>query len=270
MVDIGLSGESSDGKRISRAFYVYFVQAASMRLIKIGIARDIAHRLCGLQVGSPDRLNLLGVIRPDGVDPKTVEQHLHAEFHDLHSHGEWYRPGDRLLAYIERHAISLNQNQVELAQQAMAKLERKYPAPHLEGITAAEIEKIKPRPQRIIAAPRATADIFYPKGGPKAALVIGLIKEVGVERLSQFDGCSCGGFSVRNVDVDICCGKGRDRGVWVSSGSGDYTDADAHLRAIADEVASQVEAADGRGPMPRHARKWSPNAEAEAQAALAV
>ena len=46
-------------------------------------------------------------------------------------------------------------------------------------------------------------------------LVLDLIKEVGVCRLGNWDGCCCSGFSVRNVNVDISCGKGRNRGIWI-------------------------------------------------------
>jgi hypothetical protein len=96
-----------------------------------------------------------------------------------------------------------------------------------------------------------------PKLRPRETeVIIDLIREVGVCRLSLFDGCSCGGFTVRNVEVDICCGKGRDRGVWVSSPSLDWEFSKAALAAIADEVASQVEDADFRGPMPRYPFAW--------------
>src|SRR6185312_17385679 len=89
--------------------------------------------------------------------------------------------------------------------------------------------------------------------------VLALIKEMEVWRLGNFDGCCCCRFSLRNVDVEVGCGKGGDRGVWVSSPSMDYWDRmtedssdERMLRPIAEEVARQVEASDHRGPLPLH------------------
>lgn len=88
-------------------------------------------------------------------------------------------------------------------------------------------------------------------------LVLELIREVGVHRLANWDGCICSHFSIRNVNVDMSCGKGRDRGLWIESRSGDYEngDHDALLRPIAEEVVRQA-ATDGRGPMPIHFHEW--------------
>lgn len=88
-------------------------------------------------------------------------------------------------------------------------------------------------------------------------MILSLIQQVGVWRLSNSDGCMCGGFTLRNVKVDIACGKGRKRAIWVSSNSMDYTKNDETLRPIADEVARQVEDGDGRGKMAIHLREWS-------------
>lgn len=91
--------------------------------------------------------------------------------------------------------------------------------------------------------------------------VLALIKVVKVWRLANWDGCVCSRFSIRNVDVDISCGKGRARGVWVSSPSCDYWDGksadgnyEAMLRPIAEEIVSQID--DGRGHMPIQFREW--------------
>lgn len=107
-------------KSQTQANYVYFVQAKTMRLIKIGIAACYNSRLSNLQTGSPDILELLGLIRHD--EPKQLEARLHVEFGDHRAHGEWFNPAPRLLAYIAKHAISRHQDQYELAHQAISKL----------------------------------------------------------------------------------------------------------------------------------------------------
>lgn len=88
--------------------------------------------------------------------------------------------------------------------------------------------------------------------------VLALVKEVKVWRLSNAAGCICGGFEIRNVHVDICCGKGRDRAVYVWSHSLDYPEEDAEkmLGPIGKEVAQQVEASDLRGPIPIRLHEW--------------
>lgn len=108
-----------------RANYVYFVQARVLRLVKIGIATCYNSRISNHRSSSPDQLDLLGLIRPDGLDPRRLEEELHGHFSHLRSHGEWFHPGDDLMAYIAAHAISEARNQFELAHQAMMKLERR-------------------------------------------------------------------------------------------------------------------------------------------------
>lgn len=69
--------------------YLYFIEAARLGLVKIGVANDPRKRLATLQVGSPDKLVLRGVILTD--DAPGFEARLHSEYRDLHSHGEWFR-----------------------------------------------------------------------------------------------------------------------------------------------------------------------------------
>lgn len=59
--------------------------------------------LATLRTTSPDRLSLLGVM----AGGEFVEASLHVAFEDLRVHGEWFRPEERLLSYIERHARPL-------------------------------------------------------------------------------------------------------------------------------------------------------------------
>jgi hypothetical protein len=90
---------------------------------------------------------------------------------------------------------------------------------------------------------------------PEPQRVLQLMREIGVWRLGNCDGCMCTSFSIRYVDIDVSCGKGRERGVWVSSGSMDYSDTDL-LQPIAEEIRRQIEEADGRGPMAVHLHEW--------------
>lgn len=100
----------------------------------------------------------------------------------------------------------------------------------------------------------------WPKSEPQR--VLDVIKEMGIHRLANLDGCICSGFEIRNVEIDISCGRGRDRGCWVSSRSMDYPEDEVELAkilaAVGEEVRRQIDDLhDGRGPMSVHYRKWS-------------
>lgn len=77
--------------------------------------------------------------------------------------------------------------------------------------------------------------------------VVAILREVGIEVLGNWDGCCCSNFSIRNVNVDISCGKGRKQGVWVWSRSSDYDDK-VLLIPIMDEVLTQANEKSGRFP----------------------
>lgn len=92
----------------------------------------------------------------------------------------------------------------------------------------------------------------YSKEWPKSEVqrVLDVLREVGVHRLGNLDGCLCSHFSIRNVNVSITCGKGGARGIKVGSGSMDY-DNEEELRPIAEEVRRQCDHLhDGRGEFP--------------------
>lgn len=105
-------------------------------------------------------------------------------------------------------------------------------------------------------------------------MVVDLIRDVGVGRLGNFDGCICCEFKVRNVLVEISCGKGLDRGIWVSSGSMDYGDnldgkADIELlKPIAEEVQRQVQGSDMRGLISFHCSEQGRPVDRTSRAAL--
>lgn len=76
--------------------FVYAVQATESGRIKIGIAGDPMKRLMKLQVGSPERLELLGAA-PGG---RRLEIRLHAELHRDRLHGEWFAMSDHVALVV--------------------------------------------------------------------------------------------------------------------------------------------------------------------------
>lgn len=87
--------------------------------------------------------------------------------------------------------------------------------------------------------------------------IVNIIREVTVYRLSNCDGCMCGGFALKGVHVSIGCGKGGGRAVNVwPQHNGDFEDEDARLMPIGEETARQVMEADGRGPMKIFLHNW--------------
>ena len=83
--------------------YVYLVRAEQLRLVKIGLSRNIFRRLHEMQVGSPDRLILQTLFTTE--DPAWLEQMLHQRFRHLRVRGEWFRPDadmeDWLSTYLD-------------------------------------------------------------------------------------------------------------------------------------------------------------------------
>lgn len=78
------------------AEFVYFIEATTSGLIKIGSASNPVGRLAALQTGSPERLRLLGT-EPGGA---ARERELHSIFAADRSHGEWFHPSEALLNLI--------------------------------------------------------------------------------------------------------------------------------------------------------------------------
>ena len=90
--------------------------------------------------------------------------------------------------------------------------------------------------------------------------VLGLIKDQSIYQFSATDGCMCGGFELKEIHVDISCGKGLPRVVRVWSNSGDYgyeEEQEVLFKDIEEEVRRQVMEADGRGEMKLIYHKWS-------------
>lgn len=79
--------EAHLAKNVVPLGFVYFIGAEGLSYVKIGFARDLAHRLRELQCASPHELVVLvsfpGTLR--------TERELHARWAAMRHRGEWYR-----------------------------------------------------------------------------------------------------------------------------------------------------------------------------------
>lgn len=68
---------------------IYFIRGVTTGLTKIGYTRNpetALRRFANLQIGSPDRLMLVGLIEGH----PSIERELHDHFHTRRRHGEWF------------------------------------------------------------------------------------------------------------------------------------------------------------------------------------
>lgn len=97
-----------------RIVFTYFIQSVMGGPIKIGKSADVLRRLRQFQTGSPFRLRLLLAI-PQG---EAEEKEMHDLFADLRivdddeegceaGGDEWFRPGKKLLAFIDERILRL-------------------------------------------------------------------------------------------------------------------------------------------------------------------
>lgn len=75
--------------------HIYFVTDG--RAIKIGLARNLAKRMAGIQSATYLRLFLIGSV----FLPIAHEKLFHSRFHHLKIRGEWFRIGRDLLQFID-------------------------------------------------------------------------------------------------------------------------------------------------------------------------
>ena len=82
-------------------YYVYLISDGEY--IKIGIAKDVRTRLCELQVGNPNQLELICAIPLNSEkNARRLEEELHLEYDEFSIRGEWYN----ILRYINVQAFS--------------------------------------------------------------------------------------------------------------------------------------------------------------------
>ena len=77
---------------------IYFAQEAVTGLIKIGTTRRLSRRLIDLKAEYAEQLELLGVAEGSHRE----ESGFHDRFSHLRVGGEWFRPGEDLLACISQ------------------------------------------------------------------------------------------------------------------------------------------------------------------------
>jgi hypothetical protein len=78
---------------------VYFIQRGEDGPIKIGsTGLDPRHRLAALQIGSAERLRLLGYLQ-------SKETEIHSLFSEHRLSGEWFRPHQDILEFVRTRTI---------------------------------------------------------------------------------------------------------------------------------------------------------------------
>lgn len=75
---------------------VYFIEAATVGMLKIGTSVSLSDRLSALQAMSPVPLGVVGTIRGG----HQVEHWCHSLMADDRAHGEWFRDTPKLRAFI--------------------------------------------------------------------------------------------------------------------------------------------------------------------------
>jgi hypothetical protein len=76
---------------------VYFIQIQDNGPIKIGSAKHPPSRMSMLQIGIPEKLNLVMVLFGDNE----LERILHRKFNNHRIRGEWFRPHEDILSFIK-------------------------------------------------------------------------------------------------------------------------------------------------------------------------
>lgn len=79
------------------AHWVYFI--ANGDTVKIGVAYNVRKRLTDLQISSPVRLRLIGLLRSD----RFREGDVHARFQGLRIRGEWFWLKAEIIDFIKEH-----------------------------------------------------------------------------------------------------------------------------------------------------------------------
>src|SRR5690348_15503607 len=75
---------------------IYFIQAGEDGPIKIGQAKDVRKRMEALRTGCPHKLKLLGTIQGGLLQERALQR----TFAEDRTHGEWFAPSPRLLAFV--------------------------------------------------------------------------------------------------------------------------------------------------------------------------
>jgi len=90
--------------------YVYFLQGAKTKLVKIGFSRFPQHRARLHQCGSPDLLKLVGLMVAD----RLAEGQIHRIFAKDRLHGEWFKPSPELLSFVKEKCSLESMDSIEV------------------------------------------------------------------------------------------------------------------------------------------------------------
>lgn len=90
---------STSSKRCVEAGYVYFLKAEN-GLTKIGCTNDVEKRMRAISTMSPERLQLIGVIKTN--HKYKLESKLHDKYDNKRKHGEWFSLSDSELVAAKR------------------------------------------------------------------------------------------------------------------------------------------------------------------------
>jgi DNA-binding protein Fis len=80
---------------------IYFIQSGKTGPIKIGYTKDkgsAQKRLDMMQTGSPEQLNIIGMVEGERKDKFA----FHRKFHPYQLHGEWFQPDHILIDFINQ------------------------------------------------------------------------------------------------------------------------------------------------------------------------
>jgi hypothetical protein len=78
--------------------YVYFVEAQTLGLIKIGWTHDVRRRMVSLQIDCPVSIKLLGRLKESA---ELTEGAIHKIFKKIRVRGEWFKDCSELRQYIK-------------------------------------------------------------------------------------------------------------------------------------------------------------------------
>lgn len=81
---------------------IYFIQHGASGPVKIGYSRKPAKRISAIAIACPDPIAILGVVEGS----HSLEQRMHKALRAHRHRGEWFRPDEAVLTFIQRRLSS--------------------------------------------------------------------------------------------------------------------------------------------------------------------
>lgn len=136
--------------------FVYFIRGRMTRRVKVGYTSGNAYsRMMDMRTGSPDLLELLGVVDATMV----IEKELHSILEPYHSHGEWFDGNVALSKFIRRYTY-LPPKPSFVTDQRSKFIETGYAATPIPIETAREGSNIAKTPETALLEPHTRFVIF--------------------------------------------------------------------------------------------------------------